>query len=242
MIAFREIYNCRKKEIDNFIEVIKFLESKEQEKDDEGSKFDKFFHCENGIDLSYQSLINILKSNVSLMMYNLIEFTVANLMECIYEKIKVNNLSYSDVNNLIKRLWTKTILKAANDPNANFNTFVKKNEEIINKIISNAVIELKSRDTLPAGNLDGITIKETFENHGIIVNTSSLYYRPDILDSIKEKRNKLAHGTVSFVEALRDDSVSDIANNEEFIANFLEEIIAEVSQYLTNECYRVVSE
>ena len=94
MIALREIYNCRKEEIDNFIEVIKFLECKEQEKDDDGSEFDKFFHCQNGINLSYQSLINILKSNVSLMMYNLIEFTVANLMECIYDKIKSNRRFY----------------------------------------------------------------------------------------------------------------------------------------------------
>lgn len=242
MIALREIYNCRKEEIDNFIEVIKFLECKEQEKDDDGSEFDKFFHCQNGINLSYQSLINILKSNVSLMMYNLIEFTVANLMECIYDKIKSNNLSYSDVNNLIKKLWTKTILKATNDPNASFNTFVKKNEEIITKIINNAVIELKARDTLPAGNLDGITIRETFENHGIAVNTSSSNYRPDILNSIKEKRNNLAHGTVSFVEALRDDSILDIEDNEKFISNFLEEVISLVAHYLSTESYKVESE
>lgn len=243
MIALREIYNSRKEEIDNFIEVIKFLQNKEQDKDDDGrSKFDKFFHGQNGINLSYQAMTNILKSNVALMMYNLIEFTVANLMECIYDRIKLNNLSYLDVNSLIKKLWTKTILKAVNDPNANFNTFIKKNEEIINKIIGNTVIELRARDTLPAGNLDGITIKETFEKHGVSVNTSSSNYRPDILDSIKEKRNNLAHGTVSFVEALRDVGILDIEKNEKFIANFLEEIINNVSQYLANESYKVVRE
>lgn len=241
--SFKEVYNTRKEEICGFIEVLKFLQRMKQEKEtDEGiSKFDKFFHGNVGISLSYQSFTNILKSNVSLMLYNLIEFTVTNLMECIYDKIKLNNLSYTDVNELIRKLWTKTILKSTNDPNANFNTFVRKNEEIINKIINNKVVELKARDTLPAGNLDGVTIKETFKEHGITVNTSSSNYRPDILEAIKDKRNNLAHGAVSFVEALRDDTISDIEQNEKFIVNFLEEVICSVSQYLLEEKYKTIS-
>ncbi len=239
MITFREIYDERKDEIEKFIDLIKFLEKTEQDKMDGCSRFDDFFHCEDGVTLSYQSLINILKSNLALMMYNLIEFTVSNLMECIYDRIRTNNLSYTDVNDLIKKLWAKTILKTTNDPNANFYTFVKKNEEIIGKIINKSVIELKSRDTLPAGNLDGATIRDTFEKHGITVNTRSLNYRPDILTSIKDKRNSLAHGSVSFVEALRDDSISDIEGNKKFIVNFLEEIINDVSNYILNEDYKI---
>ena len=66
--------------------------------------------------------------------------------------------------------------------------------------------------------------------------------KKSILNSIKEKRNNLAHGTVSFVEALRDDSILDIEDNEKFISNFLEEVISLVSHYLSTESYKVVSE
>lgn len=239
MITFRDTYDNRKKEIEDFFELMEFLQIKENMRQDGISEFSLFFHeGDIQISMTYQSLINILKSNVSLMIYNLIEYTVSNLVDSIYDEIRTNNLSYVDVNSSIKALWRKTILKAANDPNANFNTFLKKNEEIIGAILANSTIEMKSRNTLPAGNLDGKTIKETFENHGIRVLTSSANYRPDILEGIKENRNNLAHGAVSFVEAVRTDSISDIKKNENFVVAFLEELIETVSLYIQQQKYK----
>lgn len=239
MITFQDTYDSRKKEIEDFLELMEFLESKENHREDGKSEFSKFFHSEGqGIHMTYQSLINILKSNVSLMIYNIIEYTVSNLIDVIYDEIRVNHLSYVDVNTSIRSLWSKTILKAANDPNANFNTFWKKNEEIINSILQKNVLNLRSRNTLPAGNLDGISIKETFESHGIRVCTSSQNYRPDILENIKKKRNNLAHGEVSFVDAVRSDSIDDIRKNEAFVIAFLNELIETVSIYITEQKYK----
>ena len=182
MITFQDTYDSRKMEIENFLELMKFLEAKENEREDGKSKFSEFFYPENGgIHLTYQALINILKSNVSLMIYNIIEYTVTNLIDSIYDEIRVNHLSYIDVNDSIRNLWRKTILKSVNDPNANFSTFLKKNEEIISTILSNNELNMYAKNTLPGGNLDGNSIKETFESHGIQVRTSSRNYRPDIL-------------------------------------------------------------
>ena len=182
MITFQDTYDNRKKEIENFLELMAFLEKKENQREDGESEFDKFFyHQGEGISMTYQELINILKSNVSLMLYNIIEYTVSNLIDSIYDEIRRNHLSYVDVNVSIRALWRKTILKAANDPNANFNTFLKKNEEVIDAILQNSILELRSRNTMPAGNLDGVSIKEAFESHGVQVQTASRNYRPDIL-------------------------------------------------------------
>lgn len=129
------------------------------------ANFQNFFIPETGgIHLTYQSLINILKSNVSLMIYNIIEYTVTNLIDSIYDEIRVNHLSYIDVNDSIRNLWRKTILRSVNDPNANFSTFLRKNEEIISAILSNNELNMYAKNTLPGGNLDGTSIKETFEH------------------------------------------------------------------------------
>lgn len=240
MITFQDTYDSRKKEIEDFLELMEFLENKENNREDGESEFSKFFHPEGrGIHMTYQSLINILKSNISLMIYNIIEYTVSNLIESIYDEIRINRLSYVDVNTSIRSLWKKTILKAANDPNANFNTFLRKNEEIIDSILQNTVLELQSRNTLPAGNLDGVSIKETFESHGIQVRTSSQNYRPDILKNIKENRNNLAHGEVSFVDAVRSDGIVDIRKNETFVIAFLDELIETVSIYISEQKYKI---
>ena len=53
------------------------------------------------------------------------------------------------------------------------------------------------------------SIKSTFESHGICIRTDSENSRPDILGSIKKNCNNLAHGLVSFVDAVRDDSIQD---------------------------------
>lgn len=240
MIAFQDTYDDRKKEIEDFLELMEFLETKENDRVDGVSKFSEFFHSEGtGIRLTYQSLINILKSNVSLMIYNIIEYTVANLIDSIYDEIRMNRLSYVDVNESIQGLWRKNILKSTSDPNANFNTFLKKNEEIITTILRNTTLEMNSRNTLPSGNLDGVSIKRTFESHGIQLQTRSRNYRPDILEGIKENRNNLAHGSVSFVDAVRSDSISDIRKNETFVVAFLEELIDTVTTYIDEKRYKM---
>lgn len=238
MITLKNTYESRKKEIVNFIELMCFLEKKKIFSEEEEVDFDKFFHGDaGGIQLTYQELINILKSNVSLMIYNLIEFTVSGLIECIYDEIRIQNLSYLDVNESIRKMWRKTILKAIKDPNANFNTFLKRNEEIIEYILSNQTIDMHARDCMPGGNLDGVSIKETFESHGIQIKTNSQNYRPDILKNIKENRNNLAHGSVSFVEAVRDNSINDINTNTKFIIAFLEELIDIVDEFNNKKKY-----
>lgn len=240
METFLGLYESRKKEIYDIFSLLEFLEKKKRikVKDEEISEFDKFFYADDGIELSYQSMTNILKSNVALMIYNLIEFTITNIIEYIYEQIKVNQLGYTNVNDLIQKLWHTTVLKVTNDPSSNFNTVVKTSEKVIKAIVENSVIQLKSRDTLPAGNLDGITIKDTLNKHGISIDTSSPNYRPDILDTIKEKRNNLAHGSVSFADAMRDFSITDIKNNNTLIVGFLQEIIDTARTYLSEKQYK----
>lgn len=240
MITFKDTYDSRKKEIEDFFELMGFLEARENDREDGISSFSRFFHNqEGGIQLTYQALINILKSNISLMIYNIIEYTVSNLIDSIYDEIRINHLSYIDVNESIRDLWRKTILKSANDPNANFSTFLRKNEEIITTILNHNALDMYSRNTLPGGNLDGESIKAAFELHGIKVETSSQNYRPDILRGIKENRNNLAHGSVSFVEAVREDSISDIKRNGEIVFAFLGELITTVSAYIDEQKYKV---
>ena len=259
MTELTELYNARKQEILEFLGVLMFLENKEQSSDEDGNSFEKFFNSDanikqkydenrteldrffnsnGGIKLTYQSFTNILKSNLSLMIYNLIEFTVSHLIQTIYDTIKSESLSYTDVNEYIRKIWTRAVLKSINDPNFKVSTFIDKNEEIINKILNRTAIDLHYRDTVPGGNLGGEDIRDLLKSHGIVPDTHSENYRPDILNKIKKSRNDLAHGSVSFVEAVRDNSITDIEADLTVILSFLEEIMTNVSDYLNMEYYK----
>lgn len=233
-------YKSRKEEITKFIQMLKFLEIKELERNESGiTGFDSIFRSgKNGIDLSYQELINILKSNVSLMLYNIIEFTVSNLVDAIYDAINFNNLSYVDVNDSIKELWKYSVLKVVNDPNANFKTFTKKNDEIISYILDNKTLKLKARNTLPVGNLNIERIEQTFDRHGVSMDHAVHGKITVVFDNVKQKRNDLAHGSVSFIDAVSNDALSDIESNTTIVTDYLENLIATVKKYLGDDKYR----
>lgn len=238
MSDIRETFESRKQEILKFVEFVKFLEDKEFSLTDEGeSEFSLFFHsAPNGISVNYQEIINIAKSNLALMIYSIIEYTVANSIDNIYEEIRNDGLSYLNISDNIKALWRASILKTTTDPNSSFSTFMKKNEEIINMIIHERPIDLCSRNTLPAGNLDGEKIKDTLQKHGVKWESSN--YRPDILNKFKEKRNNLAHGSVSFIEALRDSTIANIEQEANLVIAFLEDLLNMVDKYISNKDYK----
>lgn len=238
--TFLTAYEERKEELKEFIEVMEFFEKKEKSRIESGqSEFDQFFHGIDGIGFSYQQLINILKSNASLMVYSIIEFTVSNLVQSIYDEIKVQGLSYLEVSESIRKIWREALLKkAANDPNASFNTFLKKHEAIIQDILCCKILQVTSRQTLPGGNLDGEAIKHTFAAHGIKIYTGSENFRPDLLESIKNSRNNLAHGSVSFVEAMSQNGIDDIKKTAVKVLLFLDELVDLVKEYIKTQQYK----
>ena len=59
------------------------------------------------------------------------------------------------------------------------------------------------------------------------------------MENIKSSRNNLAHGAVSFVDAVREDSISDIKRNEQFVVGFLEELIDVVVLYIAEQKYKM---
>lgn len=241
MLYFIHLFTDRKNEIDEFLNLMLFLERKNEQRNpgEDVTSFQKFFHsADDKVLISYQSMINIMKSNIALMIYNIIEFTISGLIDNVYEAIKNQELSYVDVNNDIQRLWRKTILNATKDPNANHNTILKKNEEMIDHILQRKTLELSARDYVRSGNLDGIEIMKTLESHGITFSSSNNSYRPERLSFIKTKRNELAHGSISFTEALRDNAMNDICTDRDTIFSFLEDLIEVFKHYHDISGYR----
>ena len=80
MSDFLNTYSNRKREILNFIKFIEYVEGVEITGAD--IPLYEFLHSGNTLDnITYQSLINILKSNLSLMLYNILEYSVSGLLE-----------------------------------------------------------------------------------------------------------------------------------------------------------------
>lgn len=112
-------------------------------------------------------LIKIMKSNLLLMLYNLVEACVVSGMMEIYEDLKNDGCSYSSVISEIQNIWAKHEINEIYGPTTERSAYESRVQRIIQNIISGSPIML-SRDALGiSGNLNAKKIKEICDRHRI---------------------------------------------------------------------------
>jgi hypothetical protein len=174
------------------------------------------------------NLFKILKSNLLIMLYNLIESSISNAIEEIHNDIYSNSISFNTLKEKIKSLVIKNTKRVDSDK------FVAKITDIATDIIRHTF----KREELFKGNVDRRKIKELSEQYGFNINTD--YNRTkhgSHLVSIKDKRNDLAHGIFSFTEVGKEYTISDLKDMKDKTINYISDILDNIESYLKNKEY-----
>lgn len=183
---------------------------------------------------------SILKSSANLQLYNLIESTISNCLIEVHDAFTNDAIYYSDMSDEVQKLWVKF----------HYDYFkVTSNEKDILHNLKN-LIDTWVTNTLPitltykeftkyntngnfSGNLDSKEIIKLSEKYGIDFDIKS-----NEIGSIKYRRNKLAHGEVSFEEQGREDSFEYMKNLKNKAIDYLNSFIYAVDEYITNTKYK----
>jgi hypothetical protein len=176
----------------------------------------------------------ILKSNILLMIYNLIEACVVNGLSEIYESIKNNSVAYGRLIKEIQSIWSNYKIGKVYLNNPGRKAYEECVRNIIDDVIFNKPIELTIHAIKYGGNLDADLIKKLCDKHKIRYNV------PDdkgYLSRVKEKRNSLAHGDVSFVDCARDMSLQDLKDIKDGVEQFITKILDGMKDYYDNRYY-----
>jgi hypothetical protein len=176
-----------------------------------------------------ESINKILKANLLLMLYNLVESTMSNAIEEIHNSIDTSSVSFNDL-----RREFKTVLIGYLKKHLNPNDFVTSINDISKDIIKKCFVKQK----LFNGNIDSRKIKEISSEYGFSCTTN--YNRTKhgkCLVDIKGKRNDLAHGIFSFTEVGKDYSTDDLKKMKEETVNYLDEILNNIKTYIANREY-----
>ena len=172
--------------------------------------FLKIFLQEDNTD---RELSKILRANLILMLYNLIESTISNAIECIHNSVHANNTSFDSLNVKFKKILIKNIKEYQNP-----HDFVTQ----INFLATDIVKKSFSKNRISNGNIDNETISKLADNYGFSKNTCYTKTKSGIcLKSIRAKRNDLAHGTFSFVEVGKDYSFDDLKSMKDETINYI---------------------
>ena len=168
--------------------------------------------------------LKILKSNALLMIYNLVESTIMGGILEIYDE-----------------LCQRGVSSQVYDKKAHFNSYREKAIEIINAILSEDTIIMDRKATDISGNLDAEKIRQVCNEHGIVYQVDPGCRGGFVLTDVKEKRNNLAHGTISFVECGRNYSIEDLEKIKNETILFLQGILSGMEDYYNNQRYLYVS-
>lgn len=180
-------------------------------------------------------LVKIMKSNLLLMLYNLVEACVVSGMMEIYEDLKNDRCSYNSVISEIQNIWAKNEINEIYGPTTERIAYENRVQRIIQNITSESPIIL-SRDALGvSGNLNAKKIKEICDRHRI---RYRLETRGELLERVKLERNNLAHGDVSFSDCARNLSLSDLETIKNEVFLFIDGILKGMTDYYIGKQYR----
>jgi hypothetical protein len=181
--------------------------------------------------------LKILKANALLMIYNLVESTALNGIEEIYDKLKAGGATYPTVRKEIQDIWFSYKFKQVYQPEAHFKSYMNKASEIVNSIIVGETIELSRKALSFYGNLDADEIRKVCNSHGIHFEPGAVCKGGARLNDVKEKRNQLVHGTLSFAKCGSDYSFGDLLQIKDQTYVFLTGLLDGMQKYYDDEGY-----
>lgn len=170
------------------------------------------------------SLMNTMKSSALLMLYNIIESTMTDLMQDIFDHYATVNVSFDSLNEKMK-----TLILAYSKR--------RKPSSLVSKMLDsniNLVIACFERADIFSGNVDCQKIRETMNEIGI---ASTNAYSEIALLTVKTERNGLAHGSKSFADCGRTYTTADLKDLHFKIDKILDNVIVDFEKFIVDKAY-----
>ena len=165
------------------------------------------------------------------MLYNLVESTIRVSMLDYYSSLNDKQLSFSQAIESIQKLWIKNHLNQINSNELNQKVF----NMILNVINNNYSVEIERESFHLSGNADVKEMKRILETHGITYNNDSFRDFGGALLTIKNKRNYLAHGNISFEDNGGRFSIQDINELKNKTYQCLDYFISLINSAIINQ-------
>lgn len=181
-----------------------------------------------GQDLSsiqeHEELLKTFKATCYLLLYNLVESTMRNAVEAIFEELKNTGVMFDDCRDELRQEILNNFKRRSMD-------------KLLPRLLSLArdvVHETFEGNESFAGNLDARAIRKTAKRFGFTEPTGRDY---SLLQTVKDLRNDLAHGVKSFAEVGRNASPQDLKNAREQTVEILSLTLENIKNYLENRHY-----
>ena len=209
-------FHKRSREVSKYFIFLKSLESEDTQ------------HGNKRIKMIDDELLRTLRASGFLLLYNLVEATMRNGIDAIFDELQGEGVSYDQIRPELKKIVLKNLKKR------NPYKLVSSIESISLDIIT---VGFDKQD-LFSGNVDGKLIRNIAKNYGFSPNTDyGKTGNGKDLRRIKENRNDLAHGFKSFAEVGKAKGADELIEIKNKVVQYLREILENIEQYLAEQEY-----
>ena len=170
-------------------------------------------------------VVNATKASLALMLYNLVEAEATQLFQFLIDHLKRKKVQFSQATYALQRFAYRKGHKRGID-----NLFPKDSEHDF--LVNNFNVE-----DLFTGNIDARLLRDHFDDIGLTLSKRG----EDALLTVKEARNRLAHGDVSFADWGKSYSTSDIDDWRQRIVSFFKSLATDLVRFLKTQSYKRVS-
>ncbi len=168
-----------------------------------------------------------LKGQTLILLYNMVESTICECLNYIYDAVADEGLTYAELTNEMRRMWTNSC-KRAGRPEAALDENVKMPLQV--------VFEELAINT--SGSIDIKKIYEAFKKHGCTIAEDKRIGCGKSFLTVKSKRNLLAHGNVSFSQCGSAYLFKDLDKMRIDITDFLTIVIEATNKFVENKKYK----
>ncbi|MDY6781421.1 MAG: MAE_28990/MAE_18760 family HEPN-like nuclease [Cyanobacteriota bacterium] len=175
------------------------------------------------------NLAKTLKATGFLLLYNLVESTMTNAIETIFDELKNQNVSFDDVREELKKIIIENFKK---------NNSTEKLLVDIQSISVDIISSGFDKQKLFSGNIDAKKIREIASKYGFSFQTNARKTQngADLL-KIKTSRNDLAHGLKSFEDVGKDLTADELLRIQKRVICYLKAILENIDDYISKKEY-----
>lgn len=170
------------------------------------------------------NLMATMKASALLMMYNLVESTMTNIVQAVFDHLRQKKVGLNSMNDVMKAMVMSNIKKR--NPT---NLVEKMRAQGLDVAIASF-----DRTTVFSGNVDSQKMHDTFSEFGIA--RKGLIKEPVLLE-IKKARNDLAHGSKSFADAGKIYTTNDLRNKHVKVRRALERALTTFDVFVNTSAY-----
>lgn len=232
MESIIENFDTRIVEVENYYRILAILED------------EKVTIVKKGANRNYKVQLDpdvnkVLKSTCFLLLYNLIESTVRETFTCLYDHVNSKKETIEKFREEFRKMWLKQHFKRIDPLSSNQKTYREIISDIVNMIIDEEDFTMDSTKLPISGNLDARMIRKLYQDHNIKLKVHHRAFGGGELKTIKDHRNELAHGFVSFTECGRQYTLESLENIKRRTIIYLRSTLRDMSKFIESENYAV---